>query len=174
NVKRDDRSRLYHAPRIFDKISRMFRPFLSRVLLLTASTLPLAANAQTGVPVLPSVNLPNPNIPAPAPLPIEEKSTRAVAPGVELTTIRRNIPNAPLQIFITKIDPRAGGKNLQWKLKVAPAEYSVLKAATVSAVAKRENAIVAINGGYFAFGGAALGAVKVDGEWIRLPWKNRT
>jgi hypothetical protein len=41
-------------------------------------------------------------------------------------------------------------------------------------MAKRENAIVAINGGYFAFGGAALGAVKVDGEWIRLPWKNRT
>src|SRR5690606_26078132 len=41
-------------------------------------------------------------------------------------------------------------------------------------MAKKENAVVAINGGYFAFGGAALGAVKVENEWLRLPMKNRT
>ena len=41
-------------------------------------------------------------------------------------------------------------------------------------MSKKANAVVAINGGYFAFGGAALGAVKVDGEWVRLPLKNRT
>jgi hypothetical protein len=41
-------------------------------------------------------------------------------------------------------------------------------------MAKKQNAVVAINGGYFAFGGAALGAMKVDGEWLRLPLKNRT
>jgi hypothetical protein len=110
----------------------------------------------------------------PAPLPAEEKSMRILAPGVELTTIHRNAPDAPLQLFIVKIDPQVAGDKAKWELRLAPAEYSVLKADTVSEIAKRENALIAVNGGYFAFGGAALGAVKVDGEWIRLPWKNRT
>jgi hypothetical protein len=113
-------------------------------------------------------------LPQPAPMVLEEKSTRVLAPGIELTTIHRNIPDAPLQFYVVKVDPRAGGKESKWNLKVVPAEYSVLKATTVSEIAKRENALLAVNGGYFAFGGAALGAVKVDGEWIRLPWKNRT
>jgi exopolysaccharide biosynthesis protein len=34
--------------------------------------------------------------------------------------------------------------------------------------------VAGVNGGYFAYEGAAVGAVKIDDEWIRLPWKNRT
>lgn len=99
--------------------------------------------------------------------------TRTLAPGIELTTIVRQL-DVPLRLFIVKVDPKAGGDKPQWKLQLATADYSVLKFSPVSEIAKRDNAAVAINGGYFAFGGAALGAVKIDGEWIRLPMKNRT
>lgn len=104
----------------------------------------------------------------------EERFSRTVAPGIELTTITRSGGNGPLQLFVTRVNLHPENSDVRWKLRLASAEYSVLKAATVSAISKKENAVVAINGGYFAFGGAALGAVKVDGEWIRLPLKNRT
>ena len=104
----------------------------------------------------------------------EERFSRTVAPGIELTTITRSGGNGPLQIFATRVNPHPENSDVRWKLNVAPAEYSALKAATVTAMSKKTNAVVAINGGYFAFGGAALGAVKLDGEWIRLPLKNRT
>jgi exopolysaccharide biosynthesis protein len=117
--------------------------------------------------------LPPTTLPPPA-LPLEETSIRAIAPGIELTTIRRNTPDAPLQIFITRVDPKAGGEKLNWKLKLATGGDSVFKFAPVSEMAVNNKAVVGINGGYFAFGGAALGAVKIDDEWIRLPLKNRT
>lgn len=147
----------------------MFRHTRSGFVALSSfviSTLAAYADAKLPQPPLPST-------PVPA-RPLEEKSTRTLAGGVELTTLRRNIPGAPLQLFIVKVDPKAGGKTAKWKLGVAPAEYSALQRAGTSLIARRENAPVAINGGYFAFGGAALGAMKVDGEWIRLPWKSRT
>jgi hypothetical protein len=138
----------------------MFRPLLLiTVLLSTIRTIPLRADE---------------TLPPPAPsLPVEEKSTLEVAPGVQLTTIKRNTPGAPLQMFVVKVD-RTGENAKKYQHKLATADYSVLKRVPVSQMAKQQNAVVAINGGYFAFGGAALGAVKVDGEWIRLPMKNRT
>jgi hypothetical protein len=50
----------------------------------------------------------------------------------------------------------------------------VLKKRNVRTLAAQSGATVAINGGFFAYGGAAVGAVKVNGEWHRLPWKSRT
>lgn len=106
--------------------------------------------------------------------PIEERFSRPVAPGIELTTITRRTEKGPLQIFATRINLRPDGADVRYRLQLATPEYSVLKFSTVSQMAKKENAVVAINGGYFAFGGAALGAMKIDGEWLRLPLKNRT
>jgi len=104
----------------------------------------------------------------------EEQFSRTVASGIELTTITRRDANGPLQLFVTRVNLRPENSDVRWKLRLATADYSVLKRATVTAMSKKQNAVVAINGGYFAFGGAALGAVKMDGEWIRLPIKNRT
>lgn len=110
-----------------------------------------------------------------SPLPdIDEQFSRPVAPGIELTTITRRNARGPLQLFVTRVNLNPENADVRYKLQLATAEYSVLKAATVSAMAKKQNAVVAINGGYFAFGGAALGAVKVENEWLRLPMKNRT
>lgn len=52
--------------------------------------------------------------------------------------------------------------------------YSVLQRDYTSRVAKRHDAPVAINGGFFAYDGAAVGAVKIQGEWMRLPWPRRS
>jgi len=105
----------------------------------------------------------------PTPLALQ-RSEQLLAPGLSLTTIQTTTAaGEALRVFGVRAHLKDG-----WRLKLEPAEYSALKRTTTSKMAARAGATVAVNGGYFAFGGAALGAVKVDGEWIRLPWKNRT
>jgi uncharacterized protein YigE (DUF2233 family) len=106
--------------------------------------------------------------------PVEERFSRPVAPGIELTTITRRNEKGPLQLFATRVNLRPDNADVRYRLQLATPEYSVLQFATVSRMAKKQNAVVAINGGYFAFGGAALGAMKIQNEWLRLPLKNRT
>lgn len=150
-----------------------------------ASTLALSGFSLICSPALAQTALPQPApVPWPAPVPAprtageepsqEERFSRRVAPGIEFTTIARREAGRPLQLFIVHINLHPENADHTWKLQVATAEHSVLKSATVKAMSRRENAVVAINGGYFAFGGAALGAVKTDHKWIRLPLKNRT
>lgn len=109
--------------------------------------------------------------PAPLPTPLPpSRSEQLLAPGLALTTIQTTTTTGEaLRIQAVKANLKEG-----WRLKLEPAEYSALKRTTTSTIAARKSASVAINGGYFAWQGAALGAVKVDGEWLRLPWKNRT
>ena len=161
-------------------INKTITARLYQVLATSTLCLPLAVHADA--PTGEQPKLPSPAASAPA-LPVqgtftapvtEERFSRTVAPGIELTTIMRNGGNGPLQLFVTRVNLRPENSDVRWKLRLAPAEYSVLKAATVTAISRKEKAVVAINGGYFAFGGAALGAVKVDNEWVRLPLKNRT
>ena len=99
----------------------------------------------------------------------EQKSTNPIDGNLKLTRIRKGTADGPVQMFVVRVDPRAG-----WRMRVAPGGYSVLQRARPSRVAKRHKALVAINGGFFAYDGAAVGAVLVRGEWIRLPWKGRT
>ena len=99
----------------------------------------------------------------------EKSASESVSAGLTLTRIFRGTTHGPVRLFVARIDPRSG-----WRLRVAPAGYSVLQRSRVSVLAARAKAPLAINGGFFAFDGAAVGAVKVDGEWIRLPWKGRT
>jgi hypothetical protein len=57
---------------------------------------------------------------------------------------------------------------------VANGGYSVLQRDYTSHLAKLHDVPVAINGGFFAYDGAAVGAVKIQGDWQRLPWPNRS
>jgi len=98
----------------------------------------------------------------------EETSTQSEA-GLSLTRIRRGTGHGPVQMWAVKLDPRDG-----WRVRVEPAGYSVMQRARPSRLAARARAVVAINGGFFAYDGAAVGAMLVDGEWIRLPWGGRT
>lgn len=99
----------------------------------------------------------------------EQSSSETIEGGISLTRIVRGTARGPVRIFAATIDPRQG-----WKMEVAPAGYSVLQRNRTSVIASRNNALLALNGGFFAFDGAAVGAVKVDDEWIRFPWKGRT
>ena len=98
----------------------------------------------------------------------EETSTQNEA-GLSLTRIRRGTGHGPVQMWAVKLDPRDG-----WRVRVEPAGYSVMQRARPSRLAARKRAVVAINGGFFAYDGAAVGAMLVGGEWIRLPWGGRT
>jgi uncharacterized protein YigE (DUF2233 family) len=102
----------------------------------------------------------------------EEKSNSPLSGGLALTKIRRGLPDGPVQMFVVRVDPRDG-----WRMKLASSGSSgtgVLTRAKPSRLARSHKALVAVNGGFFAYDGAAVGAVLTQGEWIRLPWKGRT
>ena len=92
-----------------------------------------------------------------------------IAPGLTLQSIETMAPTGPLKFWIVKADP----KLINLGLEVAD-KTNVVKKRSVRNLAAQSGATIAINGGFFAYGGAAVGAVKVDGEWQRLPWRNRT
>jgi exopolysaccharide biosynthesis protein len=89
--------------------------------------------------------------------------------GLSITKIRKGTGHGPVQMWAVKLDPREG-----WRVKVAPGGFGVLQRARPTRLAARHRAVLAINGGFFAYDGAAVGAVLVNGEWIRLPWGGRT
>ena len=92
-----------------------------------------------------------------------------IAPGLSLQSIETMVPTGPLKFWIVKADP----KLIDLGLEVAN-PTDVVKKRSVRNLAAQSHSIVAINGGFFAYGGAAVGAVKVNSEWQRLPWRNRT
>ncbi len=102
----------------------------------------------------------------------EERSERPLSGGLSLVKVRRGLSSGPLQMFVVRVDPRQG-----WRIRLAAGGASgmgVLSRARPSSMASRNHALVAVNGGFFAYDGAAVGAVLCNGEWIRLPWKSRT
>lgn len=99
----------------------------------------------------------------------EKYQTQNLGGGLSLTKIFRGTGHGPVRIFLARIDPKKG-----WRLHVAPAGFGVLQRNRTSRIAARNKAPLAVNGGFFAFDGAAVGAIKVNGEWLRLPWKGRT
>ena len=99
----------------------------------------------------------------------EESSTRNVGGGLSLTRVRKGTSHGPVQMFLARIDPDDG-----WRLRVVPGGYSVMQRARPSKMARTNRALIGVNGGFFAPDGAAVGALLVNGEWLRLPWKART
>ena len=97
----------------------------------------------------------------------EEQSTD-YSGGLALTKIRRGTGHGPVQMWAVRFDPRDG-----WRVRVEPGG-SVLEREKTSRMATRKSAVVAVNGGFFAYDGAAVGTVLVDGKWRRLPWNGRT
>ena len=102
-------------------------------------------------------------------------TTTQIAPGLSMTREIVNAPDGQIPEYLVRANTNKG-----WKLRLVPAADNVIEKHSVSQIAEAWNAKnnnrapVAINGGFFAYEGAAVGAVKVDGEWQRLPWKNRT
>jgi exopolysaccharide biosynthesis protein len=99
----------------------------------------------------------------------EKSQTENLGGGLALTKIFRGTGHGPVRMFMARIDPRRG-----WRLHITPAGFGVLQRNRTSRIAAKNKAPLAINGGFFAFDGAAVGAVKINGEWIRLPWKGRS
>ena len=99
----------------------------------------------------------------------ESDSTTQLAPGLWLRSVQRQTPNGPLRFWLVKANPKA------FELGIELADKSnAQKKRSVRNLALQSGAAVAVNGGFFAYGGAAVGAVKSGGVWQRLPWKSRT
>lgn len=113
-------------------------------------------------------------------LQLRPTTTRTLAPGLTLTKTVLNTPGGHIPEYIVRAQKKNG-----WKFQLLPSDASVLKLQPVSQIVADYNkrhktaanafpAPIAVNGGFFAYEGAAVGAVKIGDEWIRLPWKNRT
>ena len=89
--------------------------------------------------------------------------------GLALTKIRKGTGHGPVQMWAARFDPRDG-----WRVRVEPGGESVLHRERPSRMAARKRAVLAVNGGFFAYDGAAVGTVLVGGKWLRLPWQGRT
>ena len=98
----------------------------------------------------------------------EERSTD-FSGGLALTKIRKGTGHGPVQMWAARFDPRDG-----WRIRIEPGGASVLQRAKTSNLAARKSAVLAVNGGFFAYDGAAVGAVLIGGQWRRLPWQGRT
>lgn len=98
-----------------------------------------------------------------------EEQSAAFSSGLKVTKIRRGLDRGPVQMYVARLDPRDG-----WRVRVANGGETVLQRARPSRIAARSKAVLAVNGGFFAYDGAAVGAVMARGEWIRLPWNGRT
>ncbi len=99
----------------------------------------------------------------------ESDSTTQIAPGLWLRSVQRQTPNGLLRFWLVKADP----KSFELGVEVAD-KTNAQKKRSVRNLAAQSGAAVAVNGGFFAYGGAAVGAVKTGGVWQRLPWKSRT
>ncbi len=99
----------------------------------------------------------------------ESRELTQIAPGVTLLSVASQSKTGPLRYWLIKADKNAA----KLALEVADGR-DVIKKKTVREIAAQSGALVAINGGFFAYNGAAVGAVKAGGEWQRLPWKSRT
>ena len=99
----------------------------------------------------------------------EESKSDNLGGGLTLTKTRKGTSHGPVQMFVVRVDPRQG-----WRLRVAPGGYRVLQRSRTSRIARSNKALVAVNGGFFAPDGAAVGALVVNHEWLRLPWRART
>ncbi len=99
----------------------------------------------------------------------QSREWKEISPGISLLSVATTTSNGPLRYWLVKAD------KAQWKLGLEVANArDVIEKRSVRNLAAQSGATVAINGGFFAYGGAAVGAVKVGGEWHRLPWKSRT
>ena len=97
-----------------------------------------------------------------------EEQTTDYSGGLALTKIRRGTGHGPVQMWAARFDPRDG-----WRVRVEPGG-NVLQRERITRLAARKKAVLAVNGGFFAYDGAAVGTVLVNGQWRRLPWNGRT
>ena len=98
----------------------------------------------------------------------EERATEFKG-GLALTKIRKGTGHGPVQMWAARFDPRDG-----WRVRIEPGGASVLQRERPSRLASRKSAVLAVNGGFFAYDGAAVGTVLINGVWRRLPWQGRT
>ena len=96
-------------------------------------------------------------------------SISEIAPGLALRSVIRQTPQGQLRFWLVTADPTKFDLGLE-----IPDQTNVQKKRGVRTLATQSGAAVAVNGGFFAYGGAAVGAVKANGTWQRLPWKSRT
>ena len=93
----------------------------------------------------------------------EEQSTDTNG-GLALTKIRKGTGHGPVQMWAARFDPKDG-----WRIRIEPGGASVLQREKPSRLAARKSAVLAVNGGFFAYDGAAVGTVLINGKWRRLP-----
>lgn len=104
---------------------------------------------------------PEPALPAVVPLP--------QAAGV-FETRNFSTPRGPVRVYVLDIDPRSQAIDVRPALGAA----TIHERTTVTRMVLNSGAWGGVNGGFFSNSGPPLGALMIDGEWVREPWDGRT
>lgn len=99
-----------------------------------------------------------------------QSTVRTITPGVRYGHERRGIAAGPLIVNFLEVD--LTHPNLE--IRSVLAQDQVYGREHVSDMAKRSNAIAAVNGLFFAPDGRPLGLMVIDGRLITEPFANRT
>jgi uncharacterized protein YigE (DUF2233 family) len=144
------------------------------VLLLTAcQTPPRDGSAGPDAPQRLAIPTPAP-LKATHPLRYRQVSRKEIAPGVEWAQYKGQEKGHPVFVNVVSVDPR----DERYRLVVAPAEGpGPTRRESTRQIARRHQAIAAINGSYFHFNnqhdGRPIGLVKVAGEVVSEPRGDR-
>jgi len=103
--------------------------------------------------------------PQPPPGQIPPTPTR----GLEWAVRRFQGQGGQAVAYVLEVDPRVPGT----VIRPALAGETIGERATVSRIVEQNAADAGINGGFFAGGGAPLGMLVIDREWIKHPIRNR-
>ena len=112
-------------------------------------------------PIAPS---PSPQSPSAGRPPGQQKPT-----GIAWRSYSFDTSRGPVRGWLLTVDPT----DPQIVVRPAMADGVMAARRTVHAIARREGAYAAVNGGFFAPRGQPLGLLVVDGEWIAGPWLQR-
>lgn len=111
---------------------------------------------------------------APHPLRYQVASRREIAPGIEWLQVKGTEKGHPIFVNVVSVDPR----DPRYRLMVVPSEGSgPTRRESTRRIARRHQALAAINGSYFHFNddsdGRPIGLVKVSGEILSDPRGDR-
>ncbi len=106
-------------------------------------------------------------------IPVSAQQYRVIQPGVEYAEVTRGTQNEPIRANLLRLDPK------KIRLDIVHAFDSALGVEPTSSIAKRKNALAAINAGFFrldnsTFAGDAAGVLKIDGRLLSDSYADRS
>lgn len=103
----------------------------------------------------------------------KEFERTTLRPGMDRIAMRLGTANGPVEARAVKFTVKTSSDS-SFLLRPSLANDRIAQVKPTTEIARREGALAATNGGYFAGNGSPLGVLVIDGEWIKTNHLVRT